>query len=281
MTILLRRPADGRVRSREAETIRAQLRTEIAAKRSASATTPFVFRYLWAVLLSHLSATEKLLALALLAHADRHGESAHPGQNRLGALVDVSNETIRRATRSIEAAGLLETITGKGKTTTKYFCRVPAAEIADPSPTRGQTPHVSGGQTPRLSGGIYTDNLSDESSQGRDLIGGPSDSAKSTSSDPVRGREALSRQDAAREVALRIKRNDGNHIFADTLFTESAYAKLADVLQKWGVEAVLEAASGLIGRDRSGNPMRRGHIRAWDYLAKIIRERYNAAQPVS
>jgi len=69
-----------------------------------------------------------------------------------------------------------------------------------------------------------------------------------------------------------LRSGDVNHILSSRLFTETAYAELADILATYGEARLRSAVNAFLAGDRSGDPKRRGHIQFWRYF-RITLER--------
>lgn len=83
-----------------------------------------LFRWRQAILDSELRSTERLVALVLSTHMDRHGASCYPSLTTIARESGVSRRTVLRALAALELAGLLSVMHRQG-TVSKYFAQRP------------------------------------------------------------------------------------------------------------------------------------------------------------
>lgn len=269
--------------TRTAEEIRAHIRV------TRGQTGSLFFRDFWHVLASDLPKSAKLTRLALLGFSDATGEAlgeAFPSLNTLAVLTGQGESGVRRDTSLLTARGWLQKRRRGGHLTSTYAPRIPMQTLNELSDaltggTSDRSPVGSLDRSPvdsldrsRVTPNRHSGSAQSIGTEERDSPAEPADSSVVKShaqkSRPSARDHSEERIRNAQKLALRLKSSDDNRIFSGELFTDGAYALLADLIDKHGEHAIEQAGNHLIGRDRSGSPMRRGHVRRWSYLERAI-----------
>jgi hypothetical protein len=97
-----------------------------------------------------LSKSEKLTAIAILAHADAKGEilgKAYPSIATLQALTSQSRRGVQYDTAALEARGWIEKMQGCGRINTRYAMMIPQVASEIDERMRGAASCAPGGAT--------------------------------------------------------------------------------------------------------------------------------------